>query len=52
MRYFKVIQEESLFILNMQNKINKEELDGPAVSVLGVRSRKLSNVRKGQSLEG
>jgi hypothetical protein len=27
----------------------KEELDGPAVSALGVRSRKLSNVLSGQS---
>jgi hypothetical protein len=26
-----------------------EELDGPAVGALGVRSRKLSNVLKGQS---
>jgi hypothetical protein len=30
-------------------KIIKEELDGPAVSAVGVRSRKLSNVLKGQS---
>jgi hypothetical protein len=30
----------------------REELDGPAVRVLGVRSRKLSNFRKGQSTDG
>jgi hypothetical protein len=29
-----------------------EELDGPAVSALGVRSQNLSNVRKGQSSDG
>jgi hypothetical protein len=29
-----------------------KELDGPAVSALDVRSRKLSNVRKGQSSDG
>jgi hypothetical protein len=29
-----------------------EELDGPAVSALGVRSRKLSNVLSGQSYDG
>jgi hypothetical protein len=36
-----------LFIL-----FNMDELDGPAVSVLGVRTLKLSNVRKGQSSDG
>jgi hypothetical protein len=29
-----------------------DELDGPAVSVPGVRSRNLGNVRNGQSLDG
>jgi hypothetical protein len=29
-----------------------EKFDGPLVSALGVRSRKLSNVRKGQSSDG
>jgi hypothetical protein len=28
---------------------NNEELDGPVVSALGMRSRKLSNVLNGQS---
>jgi hypothetical protein len=30
----------------------QKELDGPAVSALSVRLRKLSNVRKGQSSDG
>jgi hypothetical protein len=30
----------------------REKLDGPAVRALGVRSRKLRNVRKGQSSDG
>jgi hypothetical protein len=30
----------------------KEKLDGPVVSALSVRSRKLSNVHKGQSSNG
>jgi hypothetical protein len=31
-------------------RLGLEELDGPAVSALSVRSWKLSNVRKGQSM--
>jgi hypothetical protein len=34
------------------NQKEIEELDGPAVRALGVRSRKLSNVRKDQSTDG
>jgi hypothetical protein len=32
--------------------MESEELDGPAVSALGVRSRRLSNVRKGHAVIG
>jgi hypothetical protein len=34
------------------DKRGNEELDGPAVSALGVRSQNLSNVRIGQSSDG
>jgi hypothetical protein len=34
------------------DELDEEELDGPAVKVLGVQSWKLSNVRKGQSSDG
>jgi hypothetical protein len=40
-------------VLNTANAVGtnslREELDGPAISALGVRSRKLSNVLNGQS---
>jgi hypothetical protein len=36
-----------------KEKLTKKEVeDGPAVSALGVQSRKLSNVLKGQSSDG
>jgi hypothetical protein len=45
----------TLYVYNMHNMLEKnfsiEELDGPAVITLGVRAWKLSNVRKGQSLD-
>jgi hypothetical protein len=43
--HFYLIQ---LKILNVYD----EDLDGHAVSALGARSRKLSNVRKGRSSDG
>jgi hypothetical protein len=52
MRFFiidKVIQEKGLDVYNLHNYGREEEFDGPAISALGVRSRKLSNVRNGQS---
>jgi hypothetical protein len=43
-KWLYVIKNSSKYVIN---KI--EELDGPAVRALSVRSRKLSNIRKGQS---
>jgi hypothetical protein len=40
--------KKALYLYERQIKI-KEEFDGPAVSALGVQSRKLSNVLNGQS---
>jgi hypothetical protein len=39
-----------IFLLTYHNSM--EELDGPAVSALGVRSLNLSNVHKGQTSDG
>jgi hypothetical protein len=49
-----VLCETRIFIMKIFLKVfvmewNNEELDDPAVSALGVRSRQLSNVLNGQS---
>jgi hypothetical protein len=41
--------ERSMFFVTAHVECKDEELDGPAVSALGLRSRKLSNVLNGQS---
>jgi hypothetical protein len=38
--------------MNLYERAESEELDGPAVSALGVRTWKLSNAREGQSSDG
>jgi hypothetical protein len=49
-----MLEEEGLYSYNMHNivRIVLEELDGRAVSTLGVRSRKLSTGLNGQSSDG
>jgi hypothetical protein len=46
----KITDKENLWYLQLLP--TNEELDGAAVSTLGVRSENLSNVRKGQSSDG
>jgi hypothetical protein len=49
MRNYKVFRIGYCRFIPMKRQNAKEELDGPAVSALGVRSRKLSNFFNGQS---